>query len=158
MEPWCIPGNYNRPIARRIVESAGVPRTSFGMIKRAAAFKLHQPFSTGESLSASSKADFKLWLRESRPAWIRRWRIPPTHAISALSDVLLAVLVYCLRLSARLIPISTIRSRLRAKAKSLGHVARRPAGSVRRYTFPWAISRMQDKYDTGENAAGRMTE
>lgn len=35
MKPYSIKGNYNRPIARRIVESAGVPRGMFAMKKNA---------------------------------------------------------------------------------------------------------------------------
>jgi hypothetical protein len=34
MQPWSVPGDYNRPIARRIIEDAGLPRGSFAMIKR----------------------------------------------------------------------------------------------------------------------------
>ena len=149
MQPWWVAGNYNKPIARRIVETAGVPRTAFAVTKKAAAFKLHQPFSPGESLSASSEADFKLWLRESRPAWFRQWKIPPTHVISALVDVFMVLLNYSLRLAIRVLPIRSIRSSLWGKTRALVRLARRPPGSVRLYTFPWAINRMQKKYDTG---------
>ena len=34
MEPWSIPGGYDRPISRRIVEEAGVPRDVFGQRKK----------------------------------------------------------------------------------------------------------------------------
>ncbi len=34
MEPWSVPGDYDRPIPRRIVEEAGVPRTAFGQCKK----------------------------------------------------------------------------------------------------------------------------
>lgn len=36
MEPWRVGGDYDRPIARRIAEEAGIPRGSFGIRKRAA--------------------------------------------------------------------------------------------------------------------------
>ena len=36
MLPWDISGDYNRPIARRIVKSAGVPRDAFCIKKRVA--------------------------------------------------------------------------------------------------------------------------
>jgi hypothetical protein len=34
MEPWSIPGGYDRPVPRRIVEEAGVPRHAFGLRKK----------------------------------------------------------------------------------------------------------------------------
>jgi len=34
MEPWTLHNSYDRPIARRIVEQAGVPRTAFGRRKK----------------------------------------------------------------------------------------------------------------------------
>ena len=37
MRPWCVGGAYDRPIPRRIVESAGVERAAFGQTKRAVA-------------------------------------------------------------------------------------------------------------------------
>jgi hypothetical protein len=33
MEPWRVNKRYDRPISRRIVESAGVPREAFGTLK-----------------------------------------------------------------------------------------------------------------------------
>jgi len=35
MKPWDIGGDYNRPLARRLAEDAGVPREKFGQIKLA---------------------------------------------------------------------------------------------------------------------------
>ena len=34
MKPWSIGGDYDRPVPRRIVEEAGVPRRLFGQIKK----------------------------------------------------------------------------------------------------------------------------
>lgn len=34
MRPWSVSGDYDRPLARRIAEEAGLPRAWFGMIKR----------------------------------------------------------------------------------------------------------------------------
>ncbi|WP_142392680.1 hypothetical protein [Mycobacterium sp. 3519A] len=41
MRPWSIGTDYDRPIARRIVEEAGVPRAAFGQKKRATTALLH---------------------------------------------------------------------------------------------------------------------
>ena len=35
MQPWCLGTPYDRPIPRRIAETAGVPRDLFGQIKMA---------------------------------------------------------------------------------------------------------------------------
>ena len=35
MSPWSVPGDYDRPIPRRIAEEAGVPRADFGTRKKA---------------------------------------------------------------------------------------------------------------------------
>src|SRR5262249_2283017 len=47
MAPWDVPGDYSRPICRRIVEDAGVAREAFGQAKRVAATMLwgypHEP-------------------------------------------------------------------------------------------------------------------
>jgi hypothetical protein len=37
MRPWSVGGDYDRPIPRRLVEEAGVPREWFGQTKKAAA-------------------------------------------------------------------------------------------------------------------------
>jgi hypothetical protein len=44
MQPWSVPGSYNRPIPRRMLESAGVPRQAFGQSKMATGhLDLHVP-------------------------------------------------------------------------------------------------------------------
>jgi hypothetical protein len=151
MIPWRVSGNYNRPIARRIVEAAGVPREAFGMTKKAAAFMLHQPFSSQESLSPSSEQDFYSWLRQARWAWLRQWKIPPTRWVSGLTDLLLYGSIVGLRLMTKLAPNDRLRAVLSEKDRTLGHLARRPPGSIRRYTFPWAVSRMQEVYEAGRH-------
>lgn len=49
MEPWSIGGSYDKPIPRRILESAGVKRESFGMVK----------YGGGFSFSRDNKARLK---------------------------------------------------------------------------------------------------
>ena len=53
MKPWCVVGNYDRPIVRRIVEEAGVPREPFGNRKHGGGGYLH-----GRDLSLESERDF----------------------------------------------------------------------------------------------------
>ena len=54
MRPWSVGGYYDRPIPRRIAEEAGIPRGSFGTVKRAATALLHAQ--GGEQMSAASVA------------------------------------------------------------------------------------------------------
>lgn len=66
MRPWKLgSGYYDRPIARRIAEEAGVPREFFGQRKRGAGLTLKR-------LSAESQADFERFLETEVPADIRQ--------------------------------------------------------------------------------------
>src|SRR5205807_8697959 len=60
MARWDVAGPYTRPVCRRIVEEAGVPRHAFGQRKLAASVLF---FDAAESfLSPGSLADFEGWL------------------------------------------------------------------------------------------------
>jgi hypothetical protein len=56
MKAWDVPGDYSRPICRRIVESAGVPREAFGTKKRAGSVN-------ERALVESSRQDYRAWCR-----------------------------------------------------------------------------------------------
>ena len=63
MKPWRIGGEYDRPIARRIVEDAGVARALFGQSKKAVTQAIGFPtvFSF-DSLSAETAAEYRAFL------------------------------------------------------------------------------------------------
>jgi hypothetical protein len=70
MTPWRIGGSYDRPIPRRILEEAGIPRTLFG-VRKAASAALHVKSAAG--LSPAARADFEAYRRSMpRPGWWRR--------------------------------------------------------------------------------------
>ncbi|MHB8957686.1 MAG: hypothetical protein ACYC4U_32390 [Pirellulaceae bacterium] len=71
MTPWTIGGRYDRPIPRRILEEAGVPRHAFGTRKEATypSSILHWPF------SARASESFRSYLRQ------RGLRVPETFGI-----------------------------------------------------------------------------
>lgn len=71
MEPWDIPGDYSRPLCRRIVEEAGVPRDLFGQSKAATTV----PFN--EILTPASMLDYLAWLKKRRWEWLKHGRLPP---------------------------------------------------------------------------------
>lgn len=73
MRPWRVGGSYDRPIARRILEEAGIPRETFGL-RKAASAALHLP--SPASLSPAGRADFEAY-RSSMPRaawWRRHWQ------------------------------------------------------------------------------------
>ena len=76
LKPWDIGGPYSRPICRRIVEDAGVPRDTFGMYKRA--LFTGRPAGPGHFLTPELRADYLRWLRSRRWQFLRRRTIPPT--------------------------------------------------------------------------------
>jgi hypothetical protein len=76
MKPWDVPGDYSRPICRRIVESQGVPRDMFGVEKKAAWVLLHH---ADNFLSPSSMPDYMQWLADRQWKWLKKGRIPPVR-------------------------------------------------------------------------------
>jgi hypothetical protein len=71
MEPWRVGGTYDRPIARRIIEQAGIPRGVFASGKGIAPRFL---FRSSADMSPAGRADFESYRRSMpRPApWRRR--------------------------------------------------------------------------------------
>ncbi len=65
MAPWRLGTKYDRPIPRRLVEEAGVPREAFGMEKRA----ISQPFwlqrASESTMSRASLADFRQFVKRA---------------------------------------------------------------------------------------------
>src|SRR3989454_12367365 len=64
MAPWDVDAGYSRPICRRILETAGVPREAFGVRKQTASVLF---FERGDFLSPPSLADFRSWLERHVP-------------------------------------------------------------------------------------------
>jgi hypothetical protein len=69
MRPWRVGGHYDRPIPRRLVEEAGVPRRSYAKEKRA----ISQPFwlqkSDGSCMSARSLRDLEEFRRRAAASY-----------------------------------------------------------------------------------------
>lgn len=65
MRPWTLNTVYDRPVPRRLLEEAGVPRTSFGIRKRAASYNRRY----GQPMTAALREDFARFLhaRGMRP-------------------------------------------------------------------------------------------
>ncbi|MBA4141428.1 MAG: hypothetical protein H0X43_00145 [Nitrosospira sp.] len=129
MLPWDIPGDYSRPIPRRIVESAGVPREAFGMVKRASAVAFT------EFLSPSSLETYRAWLTQNRSEWLKRGKLPPptNEGYERLASGILAMIESALHK----IPLLW---RL-APQNSLDRPSR-----LRRYAFAWAAGAVSRRY------------
>src|SRR5205807_1788478 len=80
MAPWDVPGAYSRPICRRIVEPAGVPRDAFGVRKQTASVLF---FERDDMLSPGSLAEYGEWLREHAADWSERGLAAPTRSPGA---------------------------------------------------------------------------
>lgn len=87
MKDWDFtpPGGESRPICRRILEEAGVPRDAFGIGKRGVSVQLHQPH---VFLTPAAFKDYGSWLKEKRGTWIWRGSVPPVPIIARGIDVM----------------------------------------------------------------------
>ena len=141
MAPWDVPGDYSRPICRRIVEGAGVPREMFGNKKKASWVTMIR---NKGFLSEPSMEHYLEWLKANRAQWFRRGRIPPLR--SRRADHL--GLSWRQRLAAS--ADGQVGWKLQALKKSgvrrvLGWVCETPP-RLRRHIFPWAVEQQQKMY------------
>lgn len=141
MAAWSVGGGYDRPLCRRIVEEAGVPRELFGMSKKGARVRFSE---RGTFWSSDFVGDYLSWLREEQGSWWRRGRIPPHWVAMAARPVqnLLASLVRLLRerhgVPVRRVPVT----------RRMEYLASRE--SLYRYLFPWAVDRCTSRYRSGD--------
>lgn len=142
MKPWDVPGNYSRPICRRIAEEAGLARESFGMKKKAVTV---DPFAGwevqhggGSFLAPESRADFLDWIRRHRSAWTKRGAIAPIASMKLnywVNALFSSGVDFNHWISART-PLWRI----------LGYPSYQPH-YLNLYLFPWAIDRMKRRYN-----------
>lgn len=71
MQPWTLGTDYDRPIPRRILEEAGVPRGSFATAKRRATPDydnyMRRTVALSDTLSPVTVAAFEAWFAEKAP-------------------------------------------------------------------------------------------
>ena len=141
MGPWDVGGSYNRPIPRRIIETAGIPRGSFATRKRAGSVLF---FHRDSFLSPSSLEDFLDWLRDQGDEWRKRGLVPPDHVPGrrTLRQRAAAVAAWGVQLLAR--ATGNRWGLLAAVGRRLALVANREP--LFRYVFPWAMARAKERY------------
>src|SRR5216117_1402793 len=106
MAPWDVRGTYSRPICRRIVETAGVPRDAFGVRKQTASVLF---FERDDVLSPGSLADYCEWLRGRAADWHDQGVAAPAHSPGAAA-----------RLRAALARLASPRLRNRSEERRVG--------------------------------------
>jgi len=132
LAPWDWPRGHSRPICRRIVEDAGLPRESFGMRKRAASVLL---FDEG-FLSPASLADYTSWMA-SRTGDAKRLRARARRDDAAR------------RFYVRLLePVAALTPRRWTLAHAIVQRLLRAGKREQlfRYVFPWALARAATRY------------
>lgn len=129
---WDVTGDYTRPICRRIVEEAGVPREMFGISKKAASVLF---FDSRSFLTPETLAQYLPWLEANAVS-------APTSAGPGKS-VLASV--------ARVAQYVGSMAPSHGAISVVGKAARRVAGWAEReplfrWLFPWAAERAQGAY------------
>ena len=141
MEPWHTAGHYSRPICRRILEAAGIPRDAFGQWKKTVSVLF---FTHDQLLSPASEADHRAWLETHVAEWRERGLAPPDLARSD-SPVWRAPV----RAAAQFLEgLSHIAPRrlwwLRSSAQRIVTLGRRERRF--RFLFPWAMEHATRRY------------
>jgi hypothetical protein len=141
MKPWDVPGDYSRPICRRIVEEAGVPREMFGVKKLASWVRLIR---AKEFLSESSLRDYMDWLGENRMEWVRHGRVPPFRNL-AIDKVELSWRRGFKNRARNKQGLPQIALRYSGLLRAADMFHQRPT-RLRRYIFPWALEHVKKSY------------
>lgn len=140
MKPWDVPGDYSRPICRRICEEAGVPREAFGVKKRAITVNpfagLDFQLSGRDILTSASLEDYLTWLREHRSAWTTKGRVPP------IANAKLNYLINWAHM--HFVDFNNALGRT-PLWRTLDSKLYRPQ-YLKRYLFPWAMHRAKQRY------------
>jgi hypothetical protein len=150
LAPWSVPRGYNRPICRRIVEEAGVPRNSFGVQKKATAQFLLRGH---DFLTREMRRDYYRWVHSQRAAWEARGQRPPTRLADRVAGARIRVGMVVARVRA-----SGAGRRLGPRADALlGRLATRfdprAERALHEYVFHWAIERAKVRYPDPRPAA-----
>jgi hypothetical protein len=146
MRRWRLGTDYDRPICRRIVEEAGVPRELFGFSKAAVSVNLR---SFPEFLTDRSLEDYLGWMRHHRRDWLSAARLPPLaswrwdlflrRATNWIADRADGVRWRAARVPAMswIAGNPVLRYVIGLKHKPL---------YLRRYTFAWAVEKLKAQY------------
>ncbi len=156
MKPWRVPGPYNRPICRRVVETAGVPRDKFGQKKHGASDHV---LTASCFLTKESEADFFRWMSARSSAWKESNRRAPSVFHGKLYDraivwivtpVIERVAIPLVRRAGRLPGLAGLEQQL-VKLRRQFSLYQQSPRHFRKYVFPWALERSAQKYGKSGN-------
>jgi hypothetical protein len=139
MKPWDLDRSYSRPICRRIVEEAGIPRTLFGIGKRGLSVV---PPTRRDFLSPSSREDFLGWLAMRRKQSRNGAYTVPSPLMAKLLEGFLAPST---RLTRKLYALTSSVRSLRRMVKAVVDMLSRPRYHYN-YVVHWAIDRAKERY------------
>lgn len=143
MTPWDVPGDYSRPVGRRIVEEAGVPREAFGIRKKAATNLFRQ----GEArLTDASLRMYYDWLRSHRDEWVHAGLAPPAvpGSLYVAASKRLYLLGRIRRVLQAVVPVSIAQRMAEAETRLQRRVTRDL--NVIDHVFPWAVAAAAARY------------
>jgi hypothetical protein len=144
-----VGGDYSRPIPRRIIEGAGVPRGTFGVSKRAVSVVLSLP---SEGFLPPLELDnLKAWLADREQRWAS---IGATSPLARMHRARLALVLF-----APVRPVLNVMRRVPVARRFARQIARldprRRPDPLFRALFPWALDRAKARYrveQTGSSA------
>ena len=143
MAPWHTGSYYSRPICRRILEDAGVPRDAFGRWKKSVSVLFFAPEGF---LTPASLADYRIWLERHADEWRRRGLAPPS-LVSENADPWRGPRYAVARALEGLAHAAPRRLWfLRSAAQRIATLGRRER--LFRHLFPWATERAKLRYAT----------
>jgi hypothetical protein len=145
MRPWRGEGDYQRPVPRRILEEAGVPRDRFGQRKRAT--PRAAPHRSRRFLRPASQRDYFSWLRRTRENLGRAPRVV-SERLDALAwwrnDL-------AQRAHRRLRSVPGLARSAAWKRRQTRLLARRRKPTrQRRFLIGWALDRAGERYSAAQ--------
>jgi hypothetical protein len=138
MAAWDVPGGYSRPICRRLLEEAGVPRQLFGQEKKAASILF---FDRHSFLSPGSLADYQAWRHAHALAGRTPLRLVREGLAAGARTAVRGVQALAGALH-RAVPVKLL-ARL-SKSGKLTAFARYER--LFAHVFPWALERATERY------------
>ena len=151
MDYWSIGGHYDRPIPRRILETAGIRRGSFAENKQGVS---EHVLGAEKFLTKDSAKNYEKWVRTNRLEWIRKGKVYPSPSIgkvidhfflSAIYPISRRVILPVLRRFSMIPGMGFAAQWCNLYRKLLKRLRYRPL-HYRRYTFPWAFELAKMKY------------